>query len=487
MIYRFYFILLNILFSVAKLQGQNYFFERVYDETLAQASYIIADPMTKDAIVIDPKRDIDTYVNIAKEKGLTIKKVSETHIHADFLSGSRELAAAAKAELLLSDEGGEEWQYEFPHTGLKDGNIIKIGRIQLKVMHTPGHTPESITFLVNNFDNKDVPIKAITGDFIFVGDVGRPDLLEKSAGQAGTQEASAKQLYTSLQKFSKLNDNVEIWPGHGAGSFCGKSLSSVPQSTLKDEKFSNKAFQFGNDENGFVKYILEGQPTPPRYFTVMKRLNRVERPLLINIPDISNLNNKSFSKAVDNNAIIIDTRKKEIVAQGSITGSIHIEDGSSFSTWVGSLINYDKPIILIAEEDQRENLTRKLMRIGMDNIYGFVTDVSKMNVNLEKSNLVSREELKKKMVNGNTQVIDVRTENEYSNGHINGAENIVLTSLENNLNKISDNKEVIIHCQSGVRASMAYSLLKRNGIKNVQLYLGGINEWKDKGEPLVSH
>src|SRR5690606_1624674 len=218
-----------LLFSQGnKSKAQSYFFERVYNETLAQTSYVIGDLNTKEAIVIDPQRDSDVYLEIAQANNLQITKIAETHIHADFLSGSRELAAVTHAELLLSDEGGTDWQYQFPHTGLKDGSTITIGQVELKVMHTPGHTPESITFLVRDTKASFTPLKAITGDFIFVGDVGRPDLLEKAAGQIGSQEIGAKQLYASIQKFSKLPDDLEIWGGHGAGSFCGKSLSAIP-------------------------------------------------------------------------------------------------------------------------------------------------------------------------------------------------------------------------------------------------------------------
>ncbi len=479
------FLLIMSILQGNKLQAQSYFFERVYDETLSQASFVIGDLHTKEAIVIDPKRDIDTYLEIAKTNNIKITKVAETHIHADFLSGSRELVAVTNAELLLSNEGGTDWQYEFPHTGLKDGNIIQIGQVELKVMHTPGHTPESVTFLVRDTKVPATPQRAITGDFIFVGDVGRPDLLEKSAGQIGSQEIGAKQLYTSIQKFSKLPDDLEIWAGHGAGSFCGKSLSTIPHSTLKEEKQNSEAFQFTNDEKGFIRFILDGQPTPPKYFAVMKRLNKIDRPFLIEVPIHPKLKQADLQKSIDNNLLIIDTRKKGDVAKGHIAGSLHIENGKTFSTWAGSLVDYQQQLILITDEAHTEDLTRKLMRIGMDNIYGFVTDLNKMNMVLEKSDLVSIEELKKHLDKKDVQVIDVRTESEYNNGHIKGVENIVLTSLENNLDKISKNKPVIVHCQSGVRAAMAYSILKRNGVKNLKTYSGGINEWEEKKNELV--
>ncbi len=474
-----------LFFQVNKLQAQSYFFERVYDETLAQASFIIGNLNTKEAIVIDPKRDIDTYLEIAKTNNLKITKVTETHIHADFLSGSRELAAVTGAELLLSDEGGTDWQYQFPHAGLKDGSLISIGQVEMSVMHTPGHTPESITFLVRDTKVSVTPQRAITGDFIFVGDVGRPDLLEKAAGQVGSQELGAKQLYASIKKFSKLPDDLEIWAGHGAGSFCGKSLSTIPHSTLKEEKQNSKAFQFKNDEKGFVQYILDGQPTPPKYFAVMKHLNKVERPLLIQLPIHPILSPISLQKAIDNKLLVIDTRNKNEVAKAHIPGSLHIENGKSFSTWVGSLIDYQHQIVLITDENHMEDLTRKMMRIGMDNIYGVVISLNKMNVALEKSDLVNIGELKKYLNKKDVQIIDVRTESEYDNGHIKGVENIVLTTLEKNIQKISKDKPVIVHCQSGVRAAMAYSILKRNGIKNLSLYLGGINEWTEQNNELT--
>ncbi|MBZ4190768.1 MULTISPECIES: MBL fold metallo-hydrolase [Bacteroidota] len=477
--------LFTLLGQVNKLHAQSYFFERVYDETLSQASFVIGDLKTKEAIVVDPKRDIDTYLEIAKTNNLTITKVTETHIHADFLSGSRELAAATKAELLLSDEGGTDWQYQFQHTGLKDGSIISIGQVELKVMHTPGHTPESITFLVSDTKVPATPQRAITGDFIFVGNVGRPDLLEKAAGQIGSQEQGARQLYASIQKFSKLPDELEIWAGHGAGSFCGKSLSTIPHSTLKEEKQNSKAFQFKNDENGFVKYILDGQPAPPKYFAVMKQLNKAERPLLIQVPIYPKLDAKAFRQSIDDNLLIIDTRNKEVVAKGNIPNSLHIENGKSISTWLGSLADYQQQLVLITEESKTEDLTRKLMRIGMDNIYGFVTDLDNMNIKLEQSDLVSAEELEKHIGKNDIQIIDVRSDSEYESGHIKGVNHIVLTSLENNLDKINTDKPVIVHCQSGLRAAMAYSLLKRKGIKNLRMYLGGINEWSEKNKELV--
>src|SRR5690554_4961524 len=386
--------------------AQTLFFERIYDETLSQASYIVGDTEKKEAIVIDPKRDIDTYLEIAKANNLSITHITETHIHADFLSGSRELAAVTKAPLYLSEEGGKDWQYDFPHQGLKDGDQIKIGKIIIDVIHTPGHTPESLTFLVK--DDTENPMKAITGDFIFVGDVGRPDLLEKAAGQIGSQEVGAKQLYHSIEKFLKLPDDTEIWPGHGAGSFCGKSLSTIPQSTLKQEKLTNPALQFSGNESDFVNYVLSDQPTPPKYFSKMKQLNKVERPLLIAVPKLAELNRDEVDHAIKNGLTIIDARPKSVSEKGFIPGSYLIENMKTFSTFAGSILDYQNQIVLIAEENQIEDITRKLMRIGMDNFYGYITDPAIQSIPLQSVKTIDLSSFTSYLENESIQIIDVR-------------------------------------------------------------------------------
>ncbi|MDK7374997.1 MBL fold metallo-hydrolase [Weeksella virosa] len=476
------FWLLIMIFHMQCIFSQVPFFERVYDETLSQASYVIADPDTKEAIVIDPKRDVDTYLTIAQKNNLKITQITETHIHADFLSGSRELQAATKAKLLLSNEGGKDWQYEFAHEPLKDGDVIKVGRYTLEVMHTPGHTPESLTFLLKG--GKLQPIRAITGDFIFVGDVGRPDLLEKAAGQQGTQEEAAKQLFASIKRFSQLPDNTEIWPGHGAGSFCGKSLSNIPQSTLAEEKQTNEALKI-KEEASFVRYILEGQPEPPAYFAVMKQLNKIQRPLLIQVPKHPFLTKEEVDRARQNNVLIVDTRKKENVQKGFIPGSVHFENGKMLSTFMGSLIDYQQQLLIVAKEEERDDITRKLMRIGMDNIYGFVSDVHQQSLPLLSSKIVDIDGFKKYLNRSDVQLIDVRTVGEYKAGHIQGLQNIPLNTIEQDLSKIDKNKPVVLHCQSGVRAAMAYSILRKNGFENIINYSGGINDWVEKKNELV--
>lgn len=461
------------------------FFQHVYDKSLAQGSYIIGCQVAGEAIVIDAQRDIDVYLQIAEENNLNITHIAETHIHADYLTGSRELAAATGAKMYLSDEGGEGWQYEFDHVGLKDGDVIKVGNLSFEVMHTPGHTPESISFLLRDHPATDEPVMIFTGDFVFVGDIGRPDLLEEAAGLIGTKEIGAKQMFQSLKRFAALPDHVQVWPAHGAGSACGKSLGAVHSSTVGYEKIRNWAFQFGDDEEAFTKFLLLDQPEAPKYFAQMKHLNKVDRPLLIEVPQHPILNKEQFVSAMNKGIKVIDTRDKEEYAKGHIPGSYNIKGSNSFSTWMGWLLNYQEQFILIADEADREDLTRKLMRIGMDNILGFVTDIKALGLELQTAVVLDIESFKQEKDKGNnTVVIDVRGKTEFNSGHIEGAQHLFVGTLEDNLDKIDKNKEILLHCQAGDRCSIAYSILKKNGFKNVKNYFGGINDWVEQNQEI---
>ncbi|MBW8361216.1 MAG: MBL fold metallo-hydrolase [Kaistella sp.] len=461
------------------------FFQHIYDKSLAQASYLIGCQAQGVAIVIDAKRDIDTYLQIAKDNNLKITHITETHIHADFLSGSRELAAVTGADLYLSDEGGADWQYEFPHKGLKNGDQINVGNLTLEILHTPGHTPESISFLLTDHPATDEPVMIFTGDFVFVGDIGRPDLLEKAAGLIGTQEKGAKEMYRSVQDFSKLSPFIQVWPGHGAGSACGKALGAVPSSTVGYEKIRNWAFQYDNDEEGFVDELLEGQPEPPKYFAMMKKLNKTERPLLTEVPKQKKLSKEEFLKAHSEEVKIIDTRDKTDFAAGFIPKSINIQGNNSFSTWMGWMISYAEPFILVAGDEQIEDLTRKLMRIGMDNMMGYIDDVKVPDLELQTAEVINLDEFKKYLNRNEVQIVDVRGKTEFEEGHMEGAENVFVGTLAENLDKFSKDKQVVIHCQSGDRASIAYSVLRKNGFANIKNFSGGMKEWEEKGNPIV--
>jgi len=463
------------------------FFQHVYDKTLAQGSFVIGCQATGEAIVIDAKRDVGVYLQIAKQNGLKITHLTETHIHADFLTGTRELAAVTGAKMYLSDEGGPDWQYEFPHEGLKNGDIIKVGNLSLEVMHTPGHTPESISFLLRDHPATDEPVMFFTGDFVFVGDVGRPDLLEKAAGLTGTQEIGAKQMYQSLEKFKNLPPHVQVWPGHGAGSACGKALGAVPSSTIGYELIHNWALKYDDDKQGFVDNLLSGQPEPPKYFAMMKKLNKVERPLMTEIPDHPRLDKQAFLDAYHRGVAVIDARERSVSEQGAIPGSLIIPNNNTFSTWAGWVVDYDKEIILITDSAQVKDLTTKLMSIGLDNVIGYISDVESLGLPLEKSDVINIEEFKSYLNRPDVQVVDVRNVGEYEEGHIEGVDHVFVGTIGKNLDKFDASKQIVIHCQSGHRAAIANSVLSANGIKNVKIYSGGMNEWLSQKNPVVSN
>ncbi len=462
------------------------FFQHVYDKSLAQASYVIGCQRTGEAIVIDAKRDIDTYLEIAKQNKLNITHVTETHIHADFLAGTRELAKVTGAKMYLSDEGGPDWSYQFDHVGLKDGDSIKVGNLTLDVIHTPGHTPESISFILTDNPATKEPVMVFTGDFVFVGDIGRPDLLEKAAGLKGTQDKGAEDMYKSIKRFSELPAHLQVWPGHGAGSACGKALGAVPSTTVGYEKIRNWAFQYEDNKQGFIEYLLEGQPEPPKYFAMMKKLNKEERPLLTEVPKHQKLSAKEFKDAYEKGITVIDARDNQEFAKGHIPNSINIQGNNSFSTWAGWFLNYDEQFIIVADDEQMEDLTRKLMRIGLDNVLGYISDVKALELPLEKTENLSIDEFKSVLNKGHVQVVDVRGVSEYKEAHIEGAENVFVGTIEDNLGKIDRDKEVVIHCQSGARAAIAQSVLARKGVKNVKVYPGGMEEWSKQDQPEVS-
>ncbi|MEN5432733.1 MBL fold metallo-hydrolase [Sphingobacterium faecium] len=463
------------------------FFQHIFESSLAHASYLIGCQAKGVAIVIDPKRDVDTYLSIAEKNNLKITHIAETHIHADYLSGSLELASLTGAQLYLSDEGGPEWQYDFDHIGLKHQDEIKLGNLIFKVLHTPGHTPESISFLLTDTPATSEPVMLLTGDFVFVGDVGRPDLLENAAGLVGTKEIGAHQMFESLKIFANLPEFVQVWPAHGAGSACGKALGAVPSTTVGYEKVRNWALQFGNNEVGFVEELLSGQPEPPKYFAMMKKLNKIKRPLLTSVPNYKELETNEFVSHYQNNVTVIDTRHKIEFAKGFIPNSINIQNNKAFSNWAGWILDYNNPFILIVSKDQLEDVTRKLMRIGIDQAIGFITPetITTLGLPLEKQKIIDFEEMNNALNNPNAQILDVRNENEFKTAHLPNATHLFVGTLTENLHKIDTNKELYLHCQSGDRATIATSLLYRAGIKKIKNYSGSMKDWKEKNGQLI--
>lgn len=463
------------------------FFKHIYEPGLAHASYIVGCQKTGEAIVIDAKRDIEYYLRIAEAEKLTITHIAETHIHADFLAGSQELQEVTGAKLYLSDEGGPDWQYAFPHFGLKDGDSFMVGNLKIEVIHTPGHTPEHISFLLTDTPASPHPVMMFTGDFVFVGDVGRPDLLEKAAGIIGTKEVGAHQMFHSLKKFKALPDHIQVWPAHGAGSACGKALGAVPSSTVGYEKLVNWALQI-DDEEKFVTALLEGQPEPPKYFAMMKKLNKTTRPLLTTVPSPKKLHTSEVLEAITTGVKIIDTRNKLSFAGGHIPGSINIQDNSAFSTWAGWILNYEDPFILIASEGRIDSLTKALIRIGLDNIKGYLADIEELSeagLELEILKQFTCNDLEKNIES--CFILDVRNETEREVARLNNSHHIFAGYITEHVESLPEDKTIVVHCAGGDRSAIAASLLMSMGFDNVANLTGGINAWIQSGHEVINN
>ena len=471
---------------------------RIYDDSLAAATYLIGCQRTGEAIVVDPQRDVDRYVSAAKAEGLSIVAVTETHIHADYLSGARELSEETGATVYLSDEGGPDWRYqwlksnssgqEYPHVLLRDGSNFSIGNIDFKVIHTPGHTPEHIIFLVTDRGGGATePMGALTGDFLFVGDLGRPDLLESAAGQAGAATKAAHTLYTSVQKLKHLTEFMQVWPAHGAGSACGKALGAVPMSTIGYELRFNPALQAASSENSFVDFILDGQPEPPLYFARMKSQNKMGPRVLGPLPEPRCLTAQEMKSFDLTSITIIDTRPWDAFRQAHIPGSFFHPLNKSFVTDIGSLVEENVRIHLICHEHEVEDLVRNCIRIGLDHVVTWSTVSMVEEYKMLGGVVVTTTEepvasVKAKVASGAFNVLDVRRLTEFREGHIRGALNIAHTRLAERLNEVPRDKPLLVHCRSGVRSAYACGLLERSGFSVINMK-GGMLAWEASGAP----
>ena len=457
---------------------------RFYDNKLAQASYLVGCQATGEALIIDPNRDVEQYLAAVKAERMRLAYVTETHIHADFVSGTRELAARAGARLLLSDEGGADWRYGFAAsdqaTLMKDGHTFKVGNIIVKALHTPGHTPEHLSYMITDGAATDRPMGVFTGDFVFVGDVGRPDLLEKAAGVRGTMEAGAKQLFQSLQRFKKLPDYLQLWPGHGAGSACGKSLGAVPSSTLGYERFANWALATEH-EGDFIALVLAGQPDPPKYFAQMKRINRDGPKVLGSLRPPAALPPQRLRDAVAAGSTVVDTRAARVFAQQHMPGTINIPLNNSFTTYAGWVLSYDEPFYLIAESIERaREAGRDLMMIGLDSVVGWfgLEAVADARGTIPE---VTIEDAAHHLEAGDAMVVDVRWNDEWNAGHLPGARHMPMGHIREHLENVPRETPLVLHCQSGSRSAIAASVAKQMGFEDVRNYRGGWTEWKQSG------
>jgi len=468
-------------------------FHRLYDDQLAQASYLIGCGASGTAVVIDPNRRVDQYIAAAEREGLHISSVTETHIHADFVSGTRELAARTGAAIHVSGCGPPEWQYRFGGergvTLLKDRDTIRVGNVELCAVHTPGHTPEHLSFLVTDKAVAHQPMGIATGDFVFVNDVGRPDLLEKAAQVAGSAESGARELFRSLAWFKTLPDHLQIWPGHGAGSACGKNMSAVPQSTVGYERRFNWAMGVMEEEQ-FVAQALAGQPEPPRYFARMKALNRDGPPVLgaLALPErVAEHRIDSLLAAGD---VVVDLRPAADFAAGHIPGTLNLPFNNSFTTWAGSLLPYDRDLYLLLDGSapgRLERVVQNLMLIGLDRVKGYFAADALALWAAEGKSLAQVEQLSvgdlARKRNG-VLILDVRGRTEWDTGHLPGATLIPLAELPDRLSELPADQAVAVHCQGGSRSAIAASLLLSRGRRAVANVTGGLSAWVQAGMPV---
>jgi hydroxyacylglutathione hydrolase len=456
-------------------------FTQYYLECLSQASYLIGDETSGRAIVVDPRRDIDEYVRDAAEHGLTIELVVETHFHADFLSGHLELSAATGAEIGYSSVA----ETEFPSRKLADGERISLGDVQLEIRHTPGHTPESISIVVWEHADDEVPYGVLTGDALFIGDVGRPDLL---ASLGFTRDELADQLYDSLHnKLLTLPDATRVYPAHGAGSACGKNLSTETWSTMGDQRVNNYAL-VAPDRETFVALVTEGQPPAPSYFVYDAVLNRKDRPLLDENAPLDALDLDAATRLVDAGAMLLDGRTPEEFAHGHLVGSINVGLEGRYAEFAGSVVPHDVDIVLVADPGFEVESRNRLGRIGFDRVVGYVSHpFVVMAEHPERTARASRLtvaefERRRAEIDG-LQIVDIRNPGEVAIGTIGGSVELPVGQLPGRLGELDASAPTVVYCAGGYRSSVAASVLRNAGFTDVSDLIGGYGAWLEIAGP----
>lgn len=450
-------------------------FNQYYLDCLSHASYLIGDETTGRAVVVDPRRDINEYVDDATEAGLTIELVLETHFHADFLSGHLELAEATGAEIGFSSVA----ETEFPSRKLADGETISLGEVTLEILHTPGHTPESMSIVVREHRGDDVPYGVLTGDTLFIGDVGRPDLL---ASIGFSRDELAHKLYDSLHdKLMPLPDATRVYPAHGAGSACGKNLSTDTWSTMGEQKQTNYAL-LAPDRQTFVDLVTEGQPPAPDYFVYDAILNRKDRELLDETAVPAALTLDEFDRAVAGGAMIVDGRDPEDFARGHLAGSINVGLNGRYAEFAGSVVPSDVDIVLVVDDGFELEAKNRLARIGFDRVIGYLqSPLSVMEGNPERvsraSRLTAAEFDERRADLDDLQLVDVRNQGEFALGTIPGAVNIPVGQIPSRTGELDAGKTTVVFCAGGYRSSVAASALRQAGFDDVSDILGGYGAW----------
>ncbi len=454
------------------------YFQQFYLTCLSHASYMIGSDGV--AAVVDPQRDVGIYIEEAERQGLQIEHILETHLHADFVSGHRELAERTGAKIYVGARAGAT----FPHEPVVDGDEIRFGRCVLHVLETPGHTIESITIVVTDLDKGPEPCAALTGDALFIGDVGRPDL----SGDLTPQQL-AGMLYDSLHgKLLKLGDDVEVYPAHGAGSLCGRQMRPERVSTIGKERATNYALRAGSKDE-FIRLLTAELPERPAYFAKDAELNRTGAGALTELAPLEALDPDQLIAKQAAGATVLDTRPQQQFGAGHVPDAVHIALAGQFASWAGTILGLDEQIVLVAEDPQQADEARmRLARVGIENVKGWLAGGMdtwlKQGRAIESVHQISVDDLSKAI--GDFQIVDVRRQPEYDSGHIPNAKLKPLHKLTTMLDDLDPTKPIAVHCKGGYRSSIGTSLLQKAGWKDVWNVIGGFDAWETCGLPRVS-
>jgi hydroxyacylglutathione hydrolase len=461
--------------------------ERFEDRGLAQYSYAVGCERAKKVAIVDPRRDVDVYLEWAAARRFDITHVLETHVHADFASGARELAERAKATALLSAyDAGERYDVAWPHTEWREGERLELGGVRVEPLHTPGHTPEHLSFLVyDTHRSPSVPIAAITGDFLFVGSLGRPDLLGEEA-----KRGLAHALFRSVRdKLAPLPDGLEIHPGHGAGSMCGAGMSARPFSTLGFERIANPYLDPSLGEEAFVARILGNPPPFPPYYLRMKELNAAGPRILGGVPGLDPLPAERVRELADTGAVVVDLRDQHAFGAGHVPDSLGIDGNDSISTWAGWVVPYDRPLVLVGHDDSEvEKGARALVRVGLDRLEGHlgggIDAWAAAGLPVATLPQISPGDLAARLGSGApVSVLDVRSDDEWAQGHVAGATHLMGGYVPSRLADVPHGPVAVI-CGSGFRSTVVASYLQRSGRHDVFNVPGGMGAWKRAGLPV---
>lgn len=460
-------------------------FEPIYTDGLAQISYLVGDSKAAVAAVIDPRRDIDIYLDLAREKGLRIAYAIETHIHADFVSGAQALAERSGAEII----GGSSADYAFALRQAADGEVLELGQVSLEIIHSPGHTPEHISLLLRDSQQGEQPFALFTGDTLFNLDVGRPDLL----GEDSTRQLAAQLYSTLFTRYLPLGERIEIYPCHGAGSACGKSIGDRRHSTLGNELLFNPALNQQRSEREFVDWLLAEMPEPPRHYARLKKLNA--RPLDLHGPALPPpLSPEEFrQRTADPSAVqLVDVRSILAFGGGHVPGALNIALRNEFVSWAGWMLDDQRPIYLIGEDSHEiHQATLQLYRIGLDQVAGYLrngmSDWQNAGLPLECVGEWTVHELDRRRGDPQVQVLDVRAPEELEQGRVPGAKHAFVAHLPRHLEQLDRSKIVATYCGSGYRASIAASILKRHGFSQVVNVPGSWAAWRKHDLPVAEH